>query len=166
MLTGEEAAVAGIHPATPKIAPAAKKATITRLPRSAAKAGGAGAAESVVSVRLPPIDRHSSQAHASRQRSRAENERLHAERGQRPHDLFVAAHFRSQHEEQQPDDERDDAAERTERSAAQQAAREDAAEEDSEQNQHRQCGILRAKIGKKADGRKLCACGRRNEVRR
>ena len=103
---------------------------------------------------------------ASRQRSRAEDERLHAERGQRPHDLFVAAHFRSQHEEQQPDDERDDAAERTERSAAQQAAREDAAEEDSEQNQHRQCGILRAKIGKKADGRKLCACGRRNEVRR
>ena len=167
MLTGEEAAVAGIHPAMPKIAPAAKKATITRLPLSAAKAGGAGAAESVAPVRLPPIDRQQPGAgDASRQRSRAEDERLHAERGQRPHDLFVAAHFRSQHEEQQPDDERDDAAERTERSAAQQAAREDAAEEDSEQNQHRQCGILRAKIGKKADGRKLCACGRRNEVRR
>lgn len=64
MLTGEEAAVAGIHPAMPKIAPAAKKATITRLPRSAAKAGGAGAAESVAPVRLPPIDRHSSQAQA------------------------------------------------------------------------------------------------------
>ncbi|MFR2004767.1 hypothetical protein [Alistipes putredinis] len=44
--------------------------------------------------------------------------------------------------------------------------REDAAEEDSEQNQHRQCGILRAKIGKKPTARKLCACGRRNEVRR
>ena len=163
MLTGEEAAVAGIHPATPKIAPAAKKATITRLPRSAAKAGGVGRAGASAADRPP---QQPGAGDASRQRSRAEDERLHAERGQRPHDLFVAAHFRSQHEEQQPDDERDDAAERTERSAAQQAAREDAAEEDSEQNQHRQCGILRAKIGKKADGRKLCACGRRNEVRR
>lgn len=116
MLTGEEAAVARNHPCDAENVPGAKKATITRLPRSAAKAGGAGAAESVAPVRLPPIDRHSSQAQAMLpgQRSRAEDERLHAERGQRPHDLFVAAHFRSQHEEQQPDDERDDAAERTE----------------------------------------------------
>ena len=122
------------------------------LSRTGSRIMAAAAAGGDVAARVAEIER--------------ETERLHAERGQRPHDLFVAAHFRSQHEEQQPDDERDDAAERTERSAAQQAAREDAAEEDSEQNQHRQCGILRAKIGKKADGRKLCACGRRNEVRR